>query len=407
MIDGSAAWFVPCYDPGLAMGFERNRRRLRLGLLAICCCLPLAAQSNAPNEVQAIFAHGEKALADKQYPAAREDFSRLLRLGVHTAPVYSNLGVVYLRSGRPDEAIKMLQSAEKLAPAVAGIRLNLGLAYFREREFKVASRYFGEALSLQPDHLQARYLQGICSFMTDDFQGAADSLQPLYAQEATDLEYLFMLGISDGMLKRTEEAQQVFAQLVKAGGDTPHLHLLLGKAYLALGDLNAADEELKKASKDGPLPYAHYYRGIVAQKQGEVDHAAEEFAQEVALVPNNPWAFKELAIIKVDQGDVKGATHLLERGVSHNPDTPDLYAALGRTYLQTANPRSAVPVLKRAISLDPRNGTYHFQLARAYQAEGLPQKAAEEMAQTRALSNGGATGQMELLSRGPAEAATP
>jgi tetratricopeptide (TPR) repeat protein len=376
-------------------------------LLAVSCCLPVAAQSITPKQVQAIFAHGEKALADKQYPAAREDFSRLLRLGVHTAPVYSNLGVVYLRSGRPDEAIKMLESAEQLAPTVAGIRLNLGLAYFREREFRLASRYFGEVLSLEPNHVQARYLQGICGFMTDDFQAAVDSLQPLYAQEATDLEYLFMLGISDGMLKRTEESQQVFAQLVKAGGDTPHLHLLLGKAYLALGDLNAADEELMKASKDGPLPYAHYYRGVVAQKQGQMDHAADEFAQEVALIPNNPWAFKQLAIIKVDRGDVRGATQLLERGVTNNPDTPDLYAALGRTYLQSANPRSAVPVLKRAISLDPRNGTYHFQLARAYQAEGLHQKAEEEMAQTRALSNGGTPGQMELLSRGPADTATP
>src|SRR5882757_1156098 len=389
------------------MGHQRHRRVLRLGLLAVSCCLPVGAQSIRPNEIQAIFAHGEKALADKQYPAAREDFSRLLHLGVHTAAVYSNLGVVYLRSGRPDEAIKMLESAERLAPSVAGIRLNLGLAYFREREFKVASRYFGEVLSLDPNHVQARYLQGICSFMTDDFQAAVDSLQPLFAEEANDLEYLFMLGISDGMLKRTEESQQVFAQLVKAGGDTPHLHLLLGKAYLALGDLDAADGELVKAGKDGPLPYAHYYRGIVAQRQGRIDRAAEEFAQEVALVPDNPWAFKELAIIKGDQGDVRGATQLLERGVTHNPDAPDLYAALGRTYLQSANPRSAVPALKRAISLDPKNGTYHFQLARAYLAEGMRQKADEEMAQTRVLSNGGTPGQMELLSRGQADAATP
>ena len=65
-----------------------------------------------------------------------------------------------------------------------------------------ASRYFGEVLSLEPNHVQARYLQGICAFMTDDFQAAVDSLRPLYAQEANDLEYLYMLGISNGMLKR-------------------------------------------------------------------------------------------------------------------------------------------------------------------------------------------------------------
>src|SRR5271165_3684093 len=255
---------------------QHNRRSLSLGLMSAFCCLSLGAQSIAPAEVQAIFAHGERALADKQYPTAREDFTRLLRLGVRTAPVYSNLGVAYLRSGEPDEAIRMLENAERLAPTVAGVRLNLGLAYFHEREFKLASHYFGEVLSLDPDHLQARYLQGICGFMTDDFQATVISLRPLFAQESNDLEYLFMLGISYGMLKKTEESQQVFAQLVKAGGDTPQLHLLLGKAYLALGDLNAADIELTQASKDGRLPYAHYYRGILAQKQGQIHRAAEE-----------------------------------------------------------------------------------------------------------------------------------
>ena len=244
-----------------------------------------------------------RLLPTKQYPAAEEDFNHLLRLGIHTAPVYSNLGVVYLRSGKPDDAIRMLERAKELAPTVAGIRLNLGLAYFHEREYKQASRYFGEVLSLDPDHLQARYLQGICGFMTDDFQAAVDSLRPLFAQETNDLEYLFMLGISYGMLKRAEESQQAFAQLVKAGGDTPQLHLLLGRAYLALGDFQEADQELTQASQNGPLPYAHYYRGVLAQKQGQLDRAAEEFGQETALMPNNPWAFKELATIKVDQGD--------------------------------------------------------------------------------------------------------
>ncbi len=216
-----------------------------------------------------------------------------------------------------------------------------------------------------------------------------------------------MLGISYGMLKRAEESQQAFAQLVKAGGDTPQLHLLLGRAYLALGDFQEADQELTQAGKNGPLPYAHYYRGVLAQKQGHLDRAAEEFGQETALVPDNPWAFKELATIKVDQGDATGAKQLLERGVALNPDAPDLYAALGRIYLQSGNAKSAVIVLKRAISLDPKNGTYHFQLARAYQAQGLHDKANEEMAQTRALASEGAAGQMEMLSRGAAATATP
>ena len=382
------------------MARSPQRRWFCMFLAGLLSCATCAAQSGRSAEVADLLARAEKALSEKQYPAARQDLQHLLELGIKTAPVYSNLGVAYLHSGNPEEAIRMLKHAEQLAPSVAGIRLNLGLAYFHEREYKVASGYFGQVLSLAPDHVQARYLEGMCAFMMDDFQGTADALQSLFEQEKNNLDYLYLLGISYGMLKRPEESEAMFAQLVRAGGDTPQLHLFLGRAHLALGDLKAADRELRAATSGETLPYAHYYRGVLAQKQGETDQAAEEFAREVALVPNDPWAVKELALMEIDRGDTSDATRLLRQGIADNPDAPDLYAALGRVYLQSSQPKSSVPLLERAVALDPQNGTYHFQLARAYLAQGLHQKADAEMAKTRALARSDTTGQMEQLSRG-------
>jgi Flp pilus assembly protein TadD len=353
-------------------------------------------------DVASLLAHAEKALFQKQYPAAQQDLQQLLALGVKTAPVYSNLGVVYLHTGKPVEAIRVLKKAEELAPSVAGVRLNLGLAYYHEHDYKMASDSFGQALALAPDHLQARYLMGLCDFMTDDFQAAADSLQPLYEQEKANLEYLYMLGISYGMLKKAEESQAMFAQLVQTGGDTPQLHLLLGRAHLALGNYTDADKELRAA---GTLPYAHYYRGMLAQKQGQTDQAADEFAKEVALAPNNPWAVKELALIEIERGDAKDAAALLRKGIADNPDSPDLYSVQARIDLQSSQPRSALPLLERAIALDPQNGAYHYQLARAYLATGLRAKADAEMAKSRALTRSTSAAQMESLSRGSQEPA--
>ena len=111
-----------------------NRALWVVVLLAGLCSSQCTAQYARTHDAQALIEHGQKALAEKQYAAAEQDFTRLLQLGVRTAPVYSNLGVAYLRLGKFDKAIQMLQQAQKLAPNVAGIRLNLGLAYFRERE---------------------------------------------------------------------------------------------------------------------------------------------------------------------------------------------------------------------------------------------------------------------------------
>ena len=375
-------------------------------LLACLYSTQCTAQYARTQDTQALIEQGQKALAEKQYAAAEQDFTRLLQLGVRTAPVYSNLGVAYLRLGKFDRAIQMLQQAKKLAPNVAGIRLNLGLAYFREHEFKLASASFGEAISMDAENVQARYLKGTCDFMTDDFQNAVDALQPIMEKEQNDLEYLFMLGISYGMLKRDEESQRTFAQLVEAGGDTPHLHLLLGKAYLALDQLADADRELGLATKGDALPYAHYYRGILAQKQGKIDEAREQFLQEVALFPTNPWAYKELAAIKMDRNDNAGAIQLLERGVRNNPESAELCAQLGRAYLNSGETVRAVAILKKAIELDPKSGIYHYQLARAYWAEGRKTEAEAENQQARALVSGDSPGKMEQFSRGIAGAAT-
>jgi tetratricopeptide (TPR) repeat protein len=368
--------------------------------------LPGAQGAQTP-DTQTLIAHGQKALSEKQYDAAEQDFTQLLQQGVRTAPVYSNLGVVYLRLGKIDKAVEMLGKAEKLAPSFAGIHLNLGLAYLREHEFKLASKSFGEVVAMEPNHVQARYLKGLCDFMTDDFQGTVNSLQPIMEQEKDDLEYLFMLGISYGMLKRNEDAERTFARLIEAGGNTPHLHLLLGKAYLALGQLSEADKELQLATKGEALPYAHYYRGVLAQKQEKTDEAVEQFSQEVALVPNNPWAYKELATIKMDRDDFAGAIALLEKGVANNPESADLYATLGRAYLHSPDTKHAVSMLKKAISLDPKSGMYHYQLAQAYLAEGRRQEAETEKQKARSLMSGDSQGKMEQFSRGSAAASAP
>jgi len=345
------------------------------------------AELASSGDPKRIAEHGQRAFAEGQYATAERDFQQLLKLGVRSASLFSNLGVVYLRTGRFDQAISAFLKAKALAPDVPGIRLNLGLAYFRKHQFKLAASNFGDVISSDPNNLQARYLKGICHFMMDDFHAAIAAFEPIQIAEQDDLEYLFMLGTSYGMLKRTDDSLRVFQRMVEAGGDTPHLHLLLGKAYLALNQLENAAVELKRATENASLPFAHYYLGVLNRQQGRLDLAATEFAQEIAIAPGNPSAYKDLAEIRLDQSDVQGAVQMLEKGVEHNPDAPDLLATLGRAYLQVPAEARAINVLKRAIALDPKSGNYHYQLGRAYLKAGRRAEAAAEMARARTLTN--------------------
>jgi tetratricopeptide (TPR) repeat protein len=375
-------------------------RKIIIALMPVfLCSFPSFAQRPESRNPRAIFEHGQRALSEGRYSVAEQDFDQLLRMGERSASTYANLAVVYIRTNRLDAAIRALDQAKELAPGMTGIDLNLGLAYFKKREFKRAAPYFGHVISADPGNLQAHYLKGISDFMTDDFAAAVDALAPILDQEHDDLEYLFMLGTSYGMLKRTDDSQQIFKHLVEAGGDTPHLHLLLGKAYLALGQTEKAESELEGAIVGERLPYAHYYLGVLDRQLGKLDSAAAEFEKEVEIAPGNPWAYKDLSEIKLDQADERGAIVLLEKGIARNPDTPDLLAALGRAYLQVSDPDRAISVLRHAIACDPKNGSYHYQLGRAYLKAGRHTEAGREMSRARNLTSEVSEGQMGVLSR--------
>ena len=382
------------------------RKRLGIALALLLSCCVRAAPGNDASDTKELFAQGQRALAAANYAEAERDFDRLLEMGFRTAPVYTNLGVVYLRTGKLDRAVSVLKKAKELAPGMTGIDLNLGLAYYRQREYQQAERYFATVVSADPANVQAHYLKGECHFMMDEFDAAIAALSPIQDAEQNDLEYLFMLGISYGKVKRPAEAQRTFARLMEAGGETPHLHLLLGKAYLALENYPSAQTELEKTAANGSkLPYAHYYLGVLDEKLGKFDDAANEFLAETKISPNDHWAYEDFTRIRLDQSNPDGVISLLEKAVARIPDSASLLAALAKAYMQKSEPERAIPYLRRALELEPGNGNYHYQLGRAYALAGRRQEAKAEIAKARALQVEVLKGQMELLSRDGSEAA--
>ena len=63
----------------------------------------------------------------------------------------------------------MLKKAETLSPAIAGIRLNIGLVYYRQNDFGSAIPPFKSVVDEIPDLSQARYLLGLCYFFTEQY----------------------------------------------------------------------------------------------------------------------------------------------------------------------------------------------------------------------------------------------
>ena len=91
-----------------------------------------------------------------QLDEAERSFRGVLRANPRSGAAYANLGVVYMRRRQWTKALESLQKAQQLLPQVAGVRLTVGLRYYRQNEFLQAIPAFESVLHDQPDSLQAR-----------------------------------------------------------------------------------------------------------------------------------------------------------------------------------------------------------------------------------------------------------
>ena len=76
--------------------------------------------------------------------------------------------------------------------------------------------------------------------------------------------------------------------MVALGGNSPQLHILLGRASYDQGDSAQALEELQSAlSLDNKVLLAHFYAGVIYLKLGKFAEAQKEFEAELVLNPND------------------------------------------------------------------------------------------------------------------------
>ena len=173
-----------------------------------------ASVGSTPDPEQ-IFRHGEEAPRGGDLDQAERNFRQVVILNPQVAGAYANLGVIYMRRKQWTPALANLHKAEKLAPKVAGIRLNIGLTHYRQNDFRRAIPPFESVVKDQPDSLQARFLLGQCSFSTERWGDALDTL-------------------------------------LEVGQDSAELHLLLGKAKLNEEAYDDALKELTAAAEADP-----------------------------------------------------------------------------------------------------------------------------------------------------------
>ncbi len=344
-----------------------------------------------------------------------------------SAPHPSELGQHYAAAvnfqKKGDAAGAAREYRQFLADALGELAAGHALA----GDYAKAAPLFDSALEMEPDSAQLRMEYLRAAFAGGDFDHAKDLAQRLVQEEEGDPKGLAeaheMLGRT--LLKLNEDeaarkeleaavalhssfannynlavacldlndegcADRIFAQIVAAEGDTPALHMQLGRAWADSDFQPRAEAEFKKAIAEDPrFPEAHYCLAATYLEENDAAKATaaeKELKLELAVSPRDYLTWAALGKLAVTQQRYAEAAKDLHEAIELNPKGPDAYLYLGQMEYNTGNLNAAERDLQKATALttDPSRNRYQIQkayylLGRILMREGKETEAAAEM----------------------------
>jgi tetratricopeptide (TPR) repeat protein len=272
-----------------------------------------------------------------------------------------------------DLAAKLYDEALGLTPDQPDLCLDFATMRLREGKLLEAKTLAEKAVKGAPNNAAAQYTLGGVLFQQADYRAAREHLEAAVVAGPT-FENGYLLGITYLKLNDLNRAALLFNEMITGLGDTPQIHMYLGRAYREGEFFEQAVEEIKKAiARDPKLKQAHYFLGLAyVGRDGDSGFPAAipEFQAELKINPDDFRSHYMLGYIWWKQRNMKDAESELVRAASLDPQSPDPLVYLGQLYNDSNRLAEAESTLRKAIALTKDVSRNGYQVNRAHYVLG-------------------------------------
>ena len=260
--------------------------------------------AGVPADARAAYERAMKAVGKGQAEEAIGELKRALSAYPQYVRALNDLGVLYLKLNRLDEAAETLTQAAKINKRFYFPRLNLGVVLNRQGKYAEAVEVLGQLYRESPN------FPGVNLTYADALVGASqtqramqvlrEALKGASLDKAAQVEAHYKLGM---ILSREENYADSVAELEKAAKINPeaaNVHLLLGGALMQLKRLPEAERELLRAYELGGVGVgnAQLLLGQLYLTEQKLEPALRAFEQYLKDVPAAPNAGQVKSIIE-------------------------------------------------------------------------------------------------------------
>jgi len=212
------------------------------------------------------------------------------------ADSYNNLGAIAATNNDYSDAVMYFKRAAVWNPSLEGLDYNWGRAAFAGSQFADAIMPLSRYVRSHPDDIGARSVLAISQFMTGNYPGCIEALEPAIGKTglAPQAEYVY----AESMVRTGRIASGIerLGALEKLHPEIPDVHRALGEALDQQGEKQRALEELRTAIQLSPRDAdSHYDLGKIQFESGDTAAAIPELEAATRLLPNSEKFHQELA----------------------------------------------------------------------------------------------------------------
>lgn len=341
-------------------------------LLLFCWVWAAAEQLQAQGDLRA------NALALEQQgrsAEAEQAWKSIAEANPENPEAFAHIGLLESRRENYPAAIENYRKALALAPAMPGLEMNLGLAYFKANQFPEAIKAFKAELDKQPPDSPAAarltILLGMAHYGMGDYFVAIPYLQRAAEQDPQSLPLRLTLAHSCLWSKQYDCVMAVYREILALNADSAEADMLAGEALDEKGDDAGALEQFRAAAKADPKAVnVHFGLGYLLWKQHHFDEAAKEFRAELENDPEQRQARAYLGDSLVELNQYEQAQPELEKVAADSSSPAMVHRDLGVVYAEAGRKEEAAAELLKAIALDPGDVSPHWRLGKLYQSMG-------------------------------------
>ena len=291
---------------------------------------------------------GNNAARRQAFREAIAFYRKELERGAAPVP-WRGIGRAYVELGRVDSARQAFHEALRIDSTYASAHHDLTLLYEDEGDFERALGHARQALALDPESHNVRYLVGSLLFTMGQTEAALPYLETVAEAWPWHHASHYNLGQALARLGREAEAEAYLdrAETLRALQAT----------------ITGQESQVRSFPED---PFAHATLATALRQAGRYDEALRAYHVALALKPDETDFQNNVAILHLLRGDNDEAIRWFEGILAHDSTLVDVWMNLGVVYAKSGRTSEARRAWETALRQEP--GRPQAEAARAYLA---------------------------------------